>query len=1260
MENSAAMKIFVGSSIRGEARAERDKTDDYFYKLGDELRLRGAQLRLFGCITWDTRMRVEGSQKALNAMIEGSDAAVFMLAGDVGEYTREEIDIALDAAKKSGKPKVYIFAKEVKSTSEGQKKVKQVKVDCVGVAEFFEYAEFDEIKGRLRDVVRKDGGQASLALQALAGAGKSAQGGYKEFVAGDRHEEVNTSSIYVFISSALNKAARTKLCNEISGMGLIFEDVFKVRIEPVTCDYGSLDAQKAIDEAVGKGDICCFVFDGEYKKEDSAEFDKACELMKGSLDKRGDGAGNIKPRIYCFFTKDRCDKATEEMRERIAGEYKHYYEEYSELAAVQYRVIMSVIDLIGATCGMSENGLIYAGDKVLFAAGFLPEFFNNKKLEDAEKEFFEARRKYEELKFLHENLPTPETEREFAKAAESYKRLKDEVEYLRASIMNASLRLVHTADGEILREEAEAREKFLRGDLDGANNAISVSQIMQCAHAEYEENKRRNLAYIHALLFKAEVIESCTYDSEEEQGKARRECYLAIKEIAERGNVGCDGILAYLKYLLKYEENADSVLRECSDQVEIFDGKRSYLDITDEYRADIHIVLGEAYLKKGDFSKAQEEIKKAIEAYERLVKDMPTINNKIAEAYLLLARIAEECEDHANAAKYYFNAGRSYQKQNNFKPCEESYKQAYEIYERQAETNSAAYEPDLATSCNNLGNLYIDVKKYAEAEEYHKRAYEIRMILVEKKAAAYEPDLAASCNNLGNLYSEMKRYAEAEEYHKRAYEICERLAEKNVAAYEPDLAASCNNLGTLYSDLNRYNEAEEYYQQAYEIRKRLAENDPAAYEPNLAMSCNNLGNLYIDVKKYAEAEEYHKRAYEIYERLAEKNVAAYEPDLAASCNNLGTLYSDLNRYNEAEEYYKRAYEIRMILVEKNAAAYEPDLANSCNNLGVLYYEQNRYTEAEEYYKRAYEIRKKLAENDPEAYEPDLAMSCNNLGVLYRKLSRYKEAEEYYKRAYEIFNELAEKNSAAYEPYLAMSCNNLGSLYCRQNRYTEAEEYHKRAYEIRTRLAEKNPAAYEPDLADSCNNLGNLYSDVKRYAEAGEHYKRAYEIFNELAEKNSAAYAPYLATSCNNLGVLYSDLKRYAEAEKYYKQAYNIYDKLIKINFAAYAPDFAKSCNNLGSLYNDLDREEEAEKYLKQACDIYKPLAESCPEIYEEKLATTLAWLAYATALSEKMEEAKGYCCEALEVINKIRQRGGSAEELEQGVKGLLEILNEEE
>ena len=1008
MENSAAIKIFVGSSIKGTARDERDKTDDYFYKLGDELQLRGAQLRLFGCITWDNRMREGGSQKALNEMIEGSDAAVFMLAGDVGEYTREEIDIALAASKKSGKPKVYIFSKKTNSTPEGEDRIAQVKAACAGRAEFFEYEEFDKITGSLRDVVRKDGGQASAALQAIEGVRKSGQSGYKTFDEKYGGKDVKISNIYVFISSALNETARRKLCNEIHGMGHLLEDVFKVSIKPVTCDYGSNSAQEAIDEAVAKGDICCFVFDGEYKEEDSAEFDKACELMENSLQARGDGAGNIKPRIYCFFAEGRCDEATERMRKRIAGEFKHYYEEYADLARVQYRVIMSVIDLIGAACGMSENGLIYAGDKVLFSAGFLPEFFNNEKLKKAEDEFFKARREYEELKFLHENAPSPETERKFAEAAEDYKRAKEELEYLRASIMNASLRLVHTADGEILTEEVKAREEFLKGNFDGANSAINIEQIKRCARVENEENRRRNLAWIHALLFKAEIIESCTYESKEEKDEARRDCYIAIKEIAEDGNVGCDGILAYLKYLLKYEEDSELVLQECLEQADIFGGRRSYRDITDEYRADINVVLGEAYLKKGDFSNAQEEVNKAIENYKELAEEKPIINNKIAEAYLLLARIAEEREDYISAATNYNNAGQYYQKQNNFEPCEASYKRAYDIIKSSAEKNPEAYEADLADYCNNLGKLYSDLNRYAEAEKYSKRAYVIRMRLAEKNPEAYEADLATSCNNLGALYSDLNRYAEAEEYHRQAYKIRMRLAEKNPETYEPKLAMSCNNLGNLYSDLNRYEEAEEYHRQAYKIRMRLAEKNPEAYEPDLAMSCNNLGALYSDLDRYTEAEEYYKRAYEIRSRLAEKNPEAYESDLAMSCNNLGALYSDLDRYTEAEEYYKRAYEIRSRLAEKNPGVYESDLAGTCNNLGNLYGRLNRHTEAEEYYKRTYEIYDRLSKVNPVAYEPELADICILTACAIGMSGNIEEAKEYCRKAMTVVKRMKER------------------------------------------------------------------------------------------------------------------------------------------------------------------------------------------------------------------------------------------------------------
>ena len=114
------------------------------------------------------------------------------------------------------------------------------------------------------------------------------------------------------------------------------------------------------------------------------------------------------------------------------------------------------------------------------------------------------------------------------------------------------------------------------------------------------------------------------------------------------------------------------------------------------------------------------------------------------------------------------------------------------------------------------------------------------------------------------------------------------------------------------------------------------------------------------------------------------------------------------------------------------------------------------------------------------------------------------------------------------------------------------------------------------------------------------------------------------------------------------------------NPEAYEPDLAMSCNNLGVLYTIQEANDEAEKYLKQACDIYMSLAKAFPDIYEEELLKTLVVLVYAARLAEKIEETKGYCLDALEVINKIKQRGGNAEESKQNIKRLLDMLNDED
>ena len=60
--------------------------------------------------------------------------------------------------------------------------------------------------------------------------------------------------------------------------------------------------------------------------------------------------------------------------------------------------------------------------------------------------------------------------------------------------------------------------------------------------------------------------------------------------------------------------------------------------------------------------------------------------------------------------------------------------------------------------------------RYAEAEPLYRRSLEVR----EKQLGRDHPDVATSLNNLANLYWSMGRYAEAEPLYRRSLEIREK------------------------------------------------------------------------------------------------------------------------------------------------------------------------------------------------------------------------------------------------------------------------------------------------------------------------------------------------------------------------------------------------------------------------------------------------------------------------------------------------------
>ena len=410
---------------------------------------------------------------------------------------------------------------------------------------------------------------------------------------------------------------------------------------------------------------------------------------------------------------------------------------------------------------------------------------------------------------------------------------------------------------------------------------------------------------------------------------------------------------------------------------------------------------------------------------------------------------------------------------------------ACHAYEQGIElTRANLSEEELAKSLFEYGCFLQTNKRYDLAEVRYRENLDICQRLAAISPYAYEPDLATTQNNLGLLYSDTQCYGESEEMYLSAVEIYQRLSVVDPRVYDPDLARTRNNLGNLYRDTQRYGESEEMYLSAVEIYQRLSVVNPQVYEPDLARAQNNLGLMYSDIQRYEDSEKMHLSAVEIYRRLAAANPQVYEPDLAETQNDLGILYSDTRRYEESEEMYLSAMEIRRRLAAANPQVYEPYLVMTQYNLGCLYSDTQRYEDSEKMYLSAMEIRRRLAVANPQVYEPDLADTQYNLGCLYYNIQRYEDSEEMYLSALEVYQRLTAVNPQVYEPYLVRACNNLSFLFLAQGNFEEAERYAREG------------SKYDFTHHTIYTNLAASLLLQGRYAEAEEIYLRYKEELKE--------------------------------------------------------------------------------------------------------------------------------------------------------------------
>ncbi|MBA4054294.1 MAG: hypothetical protein C0490_06250, partial [Marivirga sp.] len=191
----------------------------------------------------------------------------------------------------------------------------------------------------------------------------------------------------------------------------------------------------------------------------------------------------------------------------------------------------------------------------------------------------------------------------------------------------------------------------------------------------------------------------------------------------------------------------------------------------------------------------------------------------------------------------------------------------------------------IATTKNNISNIYSIKKEYTEAMKYLEASYKLFMELDDQSK------IIGSLNNLGNLYIETQEYDNALHY----FEEASKLGEK-IGARFPD---PLNNVGNIYFRQGNYQRAVEFYEKALAMER---ENNNKLGILNVVV---NLGITYAKAKQPNPAKVYLDEATSLCNELQAYSFlpAIYRglASNAANQNNWKEAYDMQLKYDDARE-----------------------------------------------------------------------------------------------------------------------------------------------------------------------------------------------------------------------------------------------------------------------------------------------------------------------------------------------------------------------
>ncbi|MBQ2759944.1 MAG: tetratricopeptide repeat protein, partial [Clostridia bacterium] len=532
--------------------------------------------------------------------------------------------------------------------------------------------------------------------------------------------------INIFIGSSIVEFEREReqIENFIFSIGQKFRQSYGISVEPLCCEN--------FDDAVSAGRKQ-EEYNEKIRKSDYCYFlffTKVGQYTREEFDVAVEKFRVTgKPKIYTYFKElggETAEETVAEFKNELDKLFGHYYGTFEHIDTVKLRILLNLKlqELDFVEIKTEGDYCTVDGVKALPLEN-ISEFANNQIFKELKAELQETEERYFALKARYVSDDCTEGEaREYAEIATKRSNLLEAIEELRKSIFNMSLRMCK----DEIRGEITPRQKEAYR-LFEAGDIEGANRILDFSEikSEYERKK---------AIRKAEQ---------------QKETQIFIRETKTK--IDMLGMLTKI-------DNRFQEIEALYDEI-----TAEAFDIGVEADAVIDFVW--FLYKQNKHQKAYETafMLKEIFVDEGKITD----SDEIAKVYLYLGTVCSDMPSKKDEAEEYLI-------------------KAIEISEELARQNPERFNPSLATSYNNAGNLYSDQGQTEKAEEYHKKAIAIREELARQNPERFNPSLATSYNNAGVFYKEQGQAEKAEEYYIKAIAIREELARQNPERFKPDLA----------------------------------------------------------------------------------------------------------------------------------------------------------------------------------------------------------------------------------------------------------------------------------------------------------------------------------------------------------------------------------------------------------------------------------------------------------------------------------------